>query len=123
LKEISLELTKESVDERKLAAVRLRRPVPSYIDLTSFQEKSIYAKLPWVAEKEPLGSERQCKSLQNEAKKTSRNRGIEYENGDAIEFLSKIRSLAHENFSLKDCFYMSLMLRDLYFYICTSKII
>jgi len=122
LKEISLEPTKESVDERKLAAVRLGRPV-LYIDLTSFQEKSIYAKLPWVAEKEPLGSGRQCKSLQNEAKKTSRNRGIEYGNGDAIEFLSKIRSLAHENFSLKDSFYMSLMLRDLYFYIGTSKIV
>jgi len=38
--------TKKSVDKRKLAAVRLGRSVTSYIDLTSFQEKSIYAKLP-----------------------------------------------------------------------------
>jgi len=72
---------KESVHKLELAAVWDTLYVPSYIGLTSFQEKSIYAKLPRVVEKE-LARVRWCKSFQNEAKKTSRNRKIKFENGE-----------------------------------------
>lgn len=85
---------------------------PSYIGFTSFQEKSIYAKLPCVAKKSPSSSGRRCKSLQNEAKKTSRNRRIKFGNGDAIKFLPEMRPLADiaRKFLLEtDRFYISLI--------------
>lgn len=82
---------------KELPVVCLRRPVysPSYIGLTSFQEKSIYAKLPWVAEKEPLefGT-----PVQIAPKRSEENHDIgELSSGmvdDASQFLLEMRSLA-----------------------------